>query len=39
MSSLPAFDVVYSWGVLHHTGSMWVGIEHCIAKVAPGGAK
>ncbi len=34
---LGQFDVVYSWGVLHHTGSMWVGIEHAVSRVAPGG--
>lgn len=37
MTRLPAFDIVYSWGVLHHTGAMWVGLEHCLARVAPGG--
>ncbi|GAB4486964.1 MAG: hypothetical protein OHK006_15450 [Thermodesulfovibrionales bacterium] len=30
-------DVVYSWGVLHHTGSMWRAIENAITLVRPGG--
>lgn len=34
---LPAFDVVYSWGVLHHTGNMWQALENVIPLVAPGG--
>lgn len=34
---LGTFDVVYSWGVLHHTGAMWLGIENAISRVAPGG--
>ena len=28
MDSLPKSDIVYSWGVLHHTGSMWNAIEN-----------
>ena len=25
---LGQFDIVYSWGVLHHTGAMWTAIEN-----------
>jgi 2-polyprenyl-6-hydroxyphenyl methylase/3-demethylubiquinone-9 3-methyltransferase len=35
--SLGQFDIVYSWGVLHHTGSMWKAVENCASLVAPGG--
>jgi 2-polyprenyl-3-methyl-5-hydroxy-6-metoxy-1,4-benzoquinol methylase len=35
--TLGVFDVVYSWGVLHHTGQMWAGLENAITPVAPGG--
>jgi cyclopropane fatty-acyl-phospholipid synthase-like methyltransferase len=31
------FDVVYSWGVLHHTGDMWRAIENAAKRVAPAG--
>lgn len=31
------FDVVYSWGVLHHTGAMWRAVESAAALVRPGG--
>jgi len=31
------FDIVYSWGVLHHTGNMWKAIENATQYVAPGG--
>jgi len=31
------FDVVYSWGVLHHTGDMWRAIGEAAGAVAPGG--
>lgn len=28
MNSVPSADVVYSWGVLHHTGQMWKAVEN-----------
>jgi 2-polyprenyl-6-hydroxyphenyl methylase/3-demethylubiquinone-9 3-methyltransferase len=37
LATLGDFDIVYSWGVLHHTGRMWEAIEHTAARVAPGG--
>jgi cyclopropane fatty-acyl-phospholipid synthase-like methyltransferase len=35
--ALGTFDIVYSWGVLHHTGDMWRAIEQATALVKPGG--
>jgi 2-polyprenyl-3-methyl-5-hydroxy-6-metoxy-1,4-benzoquinol methylase len=32
-----AFDIVYSWGVLHHTGAMWQALERTCNLVRPGG--
>ncbi|MBO6553328.1 MAG: class I SAM-dependent methyltransferase [Roseitalea sp.] len=28
MKSLPVADIVYSWGVLHHTGDMWRAVRN-----------
>ena len=35
--SLGHFDVVYSWGVLHHTGAMWQAMENVLTPLSPGG--
>jgi 2-polyprenyl-6-hydroxyphenyl methylase/3-demethylubiquinone-9 3-methyltransferase len=37
LRKLGRFDVVYAWGVLHHTGDMWRAIEHAADLVAPDG--
>jgi len=37
MKSLGQFDVVYSWGVLHHTGNLWTAMENTQQCVAPEG--
>lgn len=37
MKSLGQYDVVYSWGVLHHTGDLWTAMENAQRRVAPGG--
>lgn len=31
------YDVVHSWGVLHHTGNMYQALERCVELVKPGG--
>ena len=37
IGNLGQFDIVYSWGVLHHTGAMWQALENIDCLVAPGG--
>jgi SAM-dependent methyltransferase len=37
MNGLGTFDVVYAWGVLHHTGALWTAFDRAAAAVAPGG--
>jgi SAM-dependent methyltransferase len=37
VGALGKWDVVYSWGVLHHTGRMWEGLGNAARLVAPGG--
>jgi len=37
LSGLGYFDVVYSWGVLHHTGAMWQALQNAAGRVAPAG--
>ena len=33
LDSLGQFDIVYAWGVLHHTGAMWEGLRNVIRLV------
>lgn len=37
LAELGRFDIVYAWGVLHHTGSMWDAIRKAASLVEPGG--
>lgn len=37
LGSLGTFDIVYAWGVLHHTGKMWEAIGNSAELIAPGG--
>lgn len=37
VTALGRFDIVYSWGVLHHTGDLWGAADRAARLVAPGG--
>ena len=37
LGTLGRYDIVYSWGVLHHTGAMWQALENVKPLVADGG--
>lgn len=37
LARLGTWDLVYSWGVLHHTGAMWRALSNVAPLVAPGG--
>jgi 2-polyprenyl-3-methyl-5-hydroxy-6-metoxy-1,4-benzoquinol methylase len=38
IGQLGIFDIVYSWGVLHHTGAMWKALEQAQRPVGPRGS-
>jgi 2-polyprenyl-3-methyl-5-hydroxy-6-metoxy-1,4-benzoquinol methylase len=37
VAGLGTFDVVISWGVLHHTGALWTALDNAGSLVAPDG--
>jgi 2-polyprenyl-6-hydroxyphenyl methylase/3-demethylubiquinone-9 3-methyltransferase len=37
IESLGKFDIVYSWGVLHHTGAMHQALQNATIPTRPGG--
>jgi 2-polyprenyl-6-hydroxyphenyl methylase/3-demethylubiquinone-9 3-methyltransferase len=37
LDRLGQFQIVYSWGVLHHTGRLWQALENAHRLVEPGG--
>jgi SAM-dependent methyltransferase len=37
MEGLPKSDIIYSWGVLHHTGDMWAAVRNAVIPMKPDG--
>lgn len=37
INSVGTFDIVYSWGVLHHTGDLYAALHHVESLVSPDG--
>lgn len=37
LKSLGQYDIVYSWGVLHHTGAMWKALGNALVPCKRGG--
>lgn len=37
LDRLGTYDIVYSWGVLHHTGKMWLALDNLVSLIASKG--